>query len=177
MRQPRPLQSRPGEGGGGNPETTGSDCDPGVNTGESPGTGLPRWGSREGWRSWPSGGPRLKVGLRLHRTQVWEENPGLGGDPRPPPPARSPPPPSHTPKVEPGCTWLLSISRFLPPRSWPTWQSALPGPLHRHRGRGSSSTSENNLGAHCGRVPRRPATIEERPQLFPNPEPLRPPAA
>uniref|UniRef100_A0AC11CZB3 Poly(A)-specific ribonuclease n=1 Tax=Ovis aries TaxID=9940 RepID=A0AC11CZB3_SHEEP len=24
--------SRPGEGGGGNPETTGSDCDPGVNT-------------------------------------------------------------------------------------------------------------------------------------------------
>lgn len=132
---------------------------------------MPRWGSREGWRSWPSGGPRLKGRAEAAQNPgLGGENPGLGGEI----PPTSSEPVLHRllphPKSSPAAPWLLSakplltsalmanlaVDPFLDPFTDTEEEVAAPLP-------------EITLDSLRRRVPRRPATIEERPQLFPNP--------
>ena len=124
---------------------------------------MPTWGSRERWRSWPSRGPRLKA--RAEAAQ----NPGLGGEI----PPTSSDPVLHLllphPKSSPAAPWL--------PSAKPLLTSALManlavdpflGPFADTEEEVAAPLPEITLDSLRRRVPRRPATIEERPQLFPN---------
>ena len=156
----------------GGPETRGSDCDPGGNTGEVQEPACRGGALGKDGEAGQVGVRAPKPGLRLHRTQVWE------GRSRPPPPSPSSTASFHTQNRARPHPGYPPPSRFLPLRSWPTWPSTPAWAPSGHRRRESSSTSGNNLGltAEEGTPPARDHRGETAVVPHP-PEPCARPAA
>ncbi|XP_054945973.1 uncharacterized protein [Physeter macrocephalus] len=105
----------------GDPGTTGSDSDPGGDTGEAKRPAVPRWALGKGWRSWTSGGP-----LPEARTAAAQDR-GLGGEspctPRNPSSTsavHTPPPNRARAAPWPSSAKPLLTAALIPGPNWPS---------------------------------------------------------